>query len=85
MRVQVSPLPPNKSVQMPGTSGILSREAAMKTITAARKAELKKAAQDAGISYEAMLGAEKFRAIYAEGGVEALRAAGYHVGGQKVD
>jgi hypothetical protein len=49
------------------------------TLTAAKKIELKKMAKETGISYEALVDSEKSSAILAEGGLDALEAAGYHV------
>ena len=48
-------------------------------LTAAKKIELKKTAKESGISYEALVDSEKTTAILAEGGLDALEAAGYHV------
>jgi hypothetical protein len=50
-------------------------------LTAEKKTELKKMAKESGVSYESLVEAEKTAAIYREGGIEALIAAGYDIKG----
>lgn len=49
------------------------------TLTAQKKAELKKLAKETGISYEALVDQEKITNLLTEGGLDAVEAAGYTV------
>lgn len=52
------------------------------SLTAAKKAELEDVAEETGISYEALVESEEISYLLETGGVEAVKAAGYHVTGK---